>query len=178
MRRAAKRPPANPGRRQIAPGSNAANNFIMRIAFFNRGAPPPGPHPTKAGPCFAGPGPIARVIRRAPSRNDLDKSQQFKRVKRKPGARIETGRLPEAPKRPTMRARRGRGGEKREKGLRRLAATRPVSMRLRLFPQSSRRPGPTPLFRLGRRRTDYLRMRNSDGKAGFEGPRASRRNIL
>ena len=72
----------------------------------------PSPHPTKAGPCFAGPGPIARVIRRAPSRNDLDKSQQFKRVKRKPGARIETGRLPEAPKRPTMRARRGRGGER------------------------------------------------------------------
>ena len=117
MRPAAKRPPANPGRRQIAPGSNAANNFIMRIAFFNRGAPPPGPHPTKAGPCFAGPGPIARVIRRAPSRNDLDKSQQFKRVKRKPGARIETGRLPEAPKRPTMRARRGRGGEREREGI-------------------------------------------------------------
>lgn len=111
----------------------------MRIAFFNRGAPPPGPNPTKAGPCFAGPGPIARVIRRAPPRNDLDKSQQFKRIKRKPGTRIETGQLPEAPKRPAMRARRGRGG----RGRRDCAASpRPIRFRCGFASSPAKRAAP------------------------------------
>ena len=112
IRHAAKQLPANPGRGQIAPGSNTANNFIMRITFFKRGAPPPGPHPTKAGPCFAGPGPIARALRRAPPRNDLDKSQQFKRIKRKPGARIETGRRHRGAKTPGHQSAAGKRGER------------------------------------------------------------------